>query len=363
VAVTVRTAAARVAPISGRRQRTVPLLGLAAALVLAVAFATAIGAVPIPLSTVLGAIGHQLGIASGPTTWSDADQTIVVSIRLPRVVAAALVGAALAVSGVLYQGLLRNPLADPFVIGASGGAAFAATIALVFLPSLGVVIGFGAVPLCAFAGALLAVALVYQLARVGSTTPLTTLLLAGFAVSALMSAGVSLLMVMSDRLQLRLRSLFALLTGGISVGGWDQLLIITPLILIGLAVALLYGRILNAFALGEEGAAYVGVEVERQKAFIVVVATWLTATAVTISGLVGFVGLVVPHTLRLLLGPDHRLLLPGSALAGAVFVVLMDALARYAIRPAELPLGVLTAVVGGPLFLWLLRRARRGYVL
>jgi iron complex transport system permease protein len=276
---------------------------MALLLVLAVAFATAIGAVPIPLSTVIGAIAHQLGIASGPSAWSDADQTIVVSVRLPRVFGAALVGAALAVSGVLYQGLLRNPLADPFVIGASDGAAFAATIALVLLPSLGVVIGFGAAPLCAFAGALVAVALVYQLARVGSTTPLTTLLLAGFAVSALMSAGVSLLMVVSDRLQLRLRSLFALLTGGVSVGGWDQLLIIMPLILFGLAVALLYGRILNAFALGEEGAAYVGVDVERQKALIVVVATWLTATAVTISGLVGFVGLVVPHTLRLLLGP------------------------------------------------------------
>jgi iron complex transport system permease protein len=279
------------------------------------------------------------------------------------VIGAALVGAALAVAGVLYQGLLRNPLADPFVIGASGGAAFAATLALVALPSLGLVLGFGAVPICAFLGALAAVALVYQLARVGSTTPLTTLLLAGFAVSAVMTAGVSLLIVLSDRLQVRLRSLFSLLTGGISVSGWDQLLIVLPLILVGLAAALLYGRTLNAFALGEEGAAYVGVEVERQKGFIVVIATWLTATAVTISGLIGFVGLLVPHALRLVLGPDHRLLLPGSALAGAAFLVLMDALARFVIRPAELPLGVLTACIGGPLFLWLLRRTRRGYML
>jgi iron complex transport system permease protein len=356
-------AAASVPRIGARRQRALPLLGLAAVLLLAMAFATAIGAVPIPLSTVLGALGHQLGLTSGPIAWSEADQTIVVSVRLPRVIGAALVGAALAVSGVLYQGLLRNPLADPFVIGASGGAAFAATLALVFLPSMGVVVGFGVAPVCAFAGALLAVALVYQLARVGSTTPLTTLLLAGFAVSAVMSAGVSLLMVVSDRLQLRLRSLFALLSGGISVGGWEQLLVITPLVLVGLAIALLYGRVLNAFALGEEGAAYVGIQVERQKAFVVVVATWLTATAVSISGLVGFVGLVVPHTLRMLFGPDHRLLLPASALGGAAFVVLMDALARYAIRPAELPLGVLTACIGGPLFLWLLRRARHGYVL
>jgi iron complex transport system permease protein len=356
-------AAASVPRVSARRQRAWPLLGLTAGLVSALALGTAIGAVPIPLETVIGAIAHQLGIVSGPITWSDSDQTIVVSVRLPRVMGAALVGAALAVSGVLYQGLLRNPLADPFVIGASGGAAFAATLALVFLPSMGVVVGFGIAPLCAFAGALLAVALVYQLARVGSTTPLTTLLLAGFAVSAVMSAGVSLMMVVSDRLQLRLRALFALLTGGVSVGGWEQLLVIAPLVLIGLAIALLYGRILNAFALGEEGAAYVGIQVERQKVLIVVVATWLTATAVSISGLVGFVGLVVPHTLRMLLGPDHRLLLPSSALGGAAFVVLMDALARYAIRPAELPLGVLTACIGGPLFLWLLRRARRGYVL
>jgi iron complex transport system permease protein len=341
----------------------VPLGGLAGLLVLAVAFGTAIGAVPVPLETVLGAIGHALGVTTGSTTWSQAEQTIVMDVRLPRVVGAALAGAALAVSGVLYQGLLRNPLADPFVIGASGGAALAATVALVALPSMGMVVGFGAVPLCAFVGALLAVALVYQLAHVGSTTSLTTLLLAGFAVSALMTAGVSLLMVMSDRLQVRLRSLFALLSGGISVSGWEQLAVLAPLVLLGLAVAFLYGRTLNAFALGEEGAAYVGVDVERQKALIVVIATWLTALAVTISGLVAFVGLVVPHTLRLVLGPDHRLLLPGSALGGAAFVVLMDALARYAIRPAELPLGVLTAFIGGPLFLWLLRRARHGYVL
>src|SRR5205085_12375665 len=135
----------------------------------------AIGAVPLPLSTVIGAIGHQLGIVHGPTAWSPADATIVVAVRLPRVIGAAFVGAALAVSGVLYQGLLRTPLADPFVIGASGGVALAATIALVLLPSVGVVVGFGIVPLCAFAGALLAVVLVYQLARVGASTPLTTL--------------------------------------------------------------------------------------------------------------------------------------------------------------------------------------------
>jgi iron complex transport system permease protein len=361
--VSVRTATATLPATDARRPRTIPLLALGGLLLASIAFATAVGAVPIPLTTVLGAVAHQLGLTSGPISWSDAEQTIVMSVRMPRVLGAALVGAALAVSGVLYQGLLRNPLADPFVIGASGGAALAATVALVVLPSLGLVVGFGIVPLCAFGGALIAVALVYQLSRVGSSTPLTTLLLAGFAVSALMTAGMALLMVVSDRLQMRLRSLFALLMGGISVGGWEQLLIVLPLIVIGLAVALLYGRTLNAFALGEEGAAYVGVEVERQKTLIVIVATWLTATAVTISGLVGFVGLVVPHGLRLLVGPDHRLLLPGSALAGAAFLVLMDALARAVIRPAELPLGVLTACIGGPLFLWLLRRARRGYVL
>jgi len=296
-------------------------------------------------------------------SWAESEQTIVTAVRLPRVVGGALVGAALAVSGVLYQALLRNPLADPFVIGASGGAALAATLALVLLPAAGLVVGFGVVPVCAFAGALFAVFVVYQLARVGPATPLTTLLLAGFAVSSLMTSGISMLLLLSDRLQLRIRSLLALLMGGVSVGGWEQLAVVTPLVLLGIVAALAYGRTLNAFALGEEGAAYVGVDVERNKAVVVIVATWLTATAVTISGLVGFVGLVVPHALRLILGPDHRLLLPASALGGAVFVVLMDALARSVIGPAELPLGLLTACIGGPVFLWLLRRARRGYVL
>jgi iron complex transport system permease protein len=323
----------------------------------------AVGAIPLPLSTVVGVLAHQVGLVNGPGPWSAADQTIIVAVRLPRVIAGALVGAALAVAGVLYQGLLRNPLADPFVIGASGGAALAATLALVLLPAFGLVLGFGVVPVAAFVGALLAVATVYRLARVGGTTPLTLLLLAGFAVSALMSAGVSLSIVLSDRLQLRLRSLFAVLMGGISVSGWDQIVIVAPLIVLGLAVAPVFGRVLNAFALGEDGAAYVGVDVERQKAWIIIVATWLTATAVSISGLIGFVGLVVPHMLRLSLGPDHRHLLPASALGGAAFLVLMDALARLVIAPAELPIGILTACVGGPLFLWLLRRAHHGYVL
>jgi iron complex transport system permease protein len=216
---------------------------------------------------------------------------------------------------------------------------------------------------CAFVGALAAVALVYQLARVGHTTPLTTLLLAGFAVSALMTAGVSLLVTISDRLQLRLRSLLGWSMGGVSVNGWEQVLVVAPMVLLGLIMALLFGRVLNAFVLGEEGAEYVGVDVERQKGFLVLVATWLTATVVTISGLVPFVGLLVPHILRLALGPDHRRLLPASALGGAAFVVLMDALARLVIAPAELPLGVITACTGGPLLLWLLRRAKRGYVL
>lgn len=331
-------------------------VGLLAALV----FATAIGSVPISAAEIVQMTLNGTGLFHFPQTWGAADEIIIFQLRLPHVIGAALVGAALAVGGVLFQGLLRNPLADPYLIGISAGSGLGITIGFA-LPASFVILGFGQIAAFAFVGAVLAVALVYWLARVGGRTPVVSLLLAGMVVTALMNAIQALLLYLYPGLQLKLRSVIGWLWGGIAVQDWGQVGIAALLIFIGTLLALSFGPTLNALAVGEEGAAYLGINVERQKTLLIAVASLLTAAAVTIAGLVGFVGLVVPHALRLVIGPGHRLLLPASALGGALFLVVADLLARSLIAPSELPLGVLTALVGGPFFLYLLRRSGRDY--
>jgi iron complex transport system permease protein len=217
--------------------------------------------------------------------------------------------------------------------------------------------------LFAFVGALLTVILVYNLARVGGKTPIVSMLLAGFVVSGLLAAAIAFMMSISDRLSLNLHSVYSFLMGHISVSNWTQIAIIAPLVISGIILAHFFALHLNAFSLGEEEAAYLGIEVERDKIFILAIGSLLTAAAVSISGLVGFVGLVMPHAVRLTLGPDHRLLLPVSALAGAAFLVIADLLARTLLAPVEIPVGVITALIGAPFFLYLLRRSRREYAL
>ncbi|MEK7281290.1 MAG: iron chelate uptake ABC transporter family permease subunit, partial [Chloroflexota bacterium] len=304
--------------------------------------ASLLGAVSIPLPHILKMSLNKLGIAHFAITWRESEEAIWFYIRLPRVLGAGLVGAALASAGVLFQGLLRNPMADPYIIGTSAGAAFATTIALLFPISLSL-FGFGLVPMAAFVGALSAVLLVYNLARIGGKVPIVSLLLAGFVVSSILIAGMFLLLAISGTLQLKLPSLFRFLMGGISVNYWSQLAIIAPLILGGVVLARLSAFRLNAFALGDEGAAALGLNVEREKILILATGSLLTAAAVSISGLIGFVGLITPHALRLVVGPEHRLLLPSAALAGASFLILADLLARTLLSPAELPVGILTA--------------------
>jgi iron complex transport system permease protein len=246
------------------------------------------------------------------------------------------------------------------VVGTSGGAAIGAVIAI--LAGAGVTLaGFGLVPIAAFIGALASTALVYHLARVGGRVPVVSVLLAGFAVSTLLGYSVSLLLFVNDRGQLHLQRIYGWLLGGIDVTGWAQLGIVAPLILVTGAAASGLSRSLNALSLGEDGAARLGVAVEQQKRLILLAGSLLTAAAVSVSGLVGFVGLVVPHSVRLACGPDHRILLPAAAIGGAIFLVMADLLARALIPPAELPVGIVTAFLGGPFFLWLLRRARREY--
>lgn len=321
---------------------------LALALGSAIAIAIALGAVAIPLERVLATL-----LGRGEAT----ETAIVVSLRLPRVLGAALAGAALAVAGALLQGLLRNALADPYVLGTSAGASVGGTIGLLVAGPLGYVI----VPALAFAGALGSTAFVWRIARVGAQVPIVSLLLAGVVLSAFAGSLVALLLVMSDRLQLRLAAVLGWLMGGVSVVSWEQLAVAAALIVLALALGLSAASRLDALTLGEDVAQGLGVDVERLKRLILVAAALLTATAVSLAGLVGFVGLVVPHAVRVVLGPGHTRLLPACALGGATFLVLADLLARVALAPAELPVGVISGLVGGPFFFALLWRQRDSY--
>lgn len=346
---------------SNSRKRTLWVLGLLGGGLLLTAFlASSLGSVNISLGDILQMVLNKTGLFHFPNVWRAADETIIFQIRLPRVVGAALVGAALATAGVLFQGLLRNPLADPYITGTSAGAALGATVAMI-LPVGLTFMGFGLVPVAAFIGALGTVILVYNLARVGGRTPTVSMLLAGFVVSSLLAAAITFLMSIGDRFGLNLRAVFSFLMGHISISNWSQLAIVTPLVIAGIITSRFFAVHLNAFSLGEEGAAYVGIEVERSKIAVLSLGSLLTAAAVSISGLIGFVGLVMPHAMRLTLGPDHRLLLPASALGGAIFIMVADLLARVVLAPGEIPVGVITALIGAPFFLYLLRRSRTEY--
>jgi iron complex transport system permease protein len=323
-------------------------------------FAAGAGAVAISGREVLSIVWSHLGFAHAPPYWPASDELILLQIRFPRVLGAALVGAALSVAGTLFQGLLRNPMADPFIIGTSGGAALGGTLGVVLAARISI-LGFGAVPALAFLGALAAMVVVYRLSRIGGQTPVVNLLLAGFAMSVMLSYTMSLILILNDRLQLNTRVVYAWLLGGIALSRWSQVGVIAVLVLLGVALACAFGRSLNALSLGDETAQQLGIHVERHRAAIIALGAVLTAAAVSGAGLIGFVGLIVPHFLRLIFGPNHTRLLPLTALGGATFLMLADLISRIVIPPTELPVGILTAFIGGPAFLFLLRRTGREY--
>ena len=325
-------------PVIGHgRVALIPLLlGL---LVLASIVSVAVGAVVLPLPCVLRALLQPRAVGVQAT-----DATIVWDIRLGRVLLAALIGAGLAVSGTALQGLFRNPLADPFVIGASSGAALGATLAIVS--------GFGPVSLAAFVGALLAVTAAYSIAEIGGVVPATALLLAGAALNTFLSAIVSLVMLFNEQ------SAYAVLNwllGGLSGRSWSQLSASLPYMAIGLSMLWLLARPLDALAFGDETAQSLGLPLGRARGVIVAAASLTTAAAVAAGGTIGFVGLIAPHAARLLVGAEHARLIPASALIGALLLLVADDVARTALAPLELPAGVLTAALGGPFFLYLLK--------
>jgi iron complex transport system permease protein len=351
------------APRSSRRLRAVLLhrpvvlaiAGLALLLVMLVA-GVAAGTVAIAPGDTIAILAHRILGFNVPRTWSAADETIVMDLRLPRVLTAMTVGAGLAVAGATFQGLLRNPLADPYVLGTASGAALGAAIA-VLLPVRTLILEFGLLNVLAFVGALVAVFVVYRLSRIGGSGQMTSLLLTGYAVGSLLAAGLAMAMYLSGA---GLRQIFAYLLGGFDASSWDRLAGAAPLVFGASILIGLRARSLNGLLLGEEAAAHLGVDVKRERVILLGLASLATAASVAVSGLIGFVGLVAPHVVRLLVGPNARLVLPLAALLGASLMVGADLVARLF---GEIPVGVVTAVIGAPFFLVLLRRARTGYEL
>jgi iron complex transport system permease protein len=319
------------------------LAGLGGALVAVTLVSAAVGPVRIGVGSVAEiALSALVGL---PTDAPESHRTIVLSIRLPRIVLGAVVGFALAAAGTVMQGFFRNPMADPSIVGVSAGAATGAVAAIVAPVSVPF-----ALPVAAFVGALAAGFAVYLLATESGRTPVQTLLLAGVAIQTLLGAVVSFLLVHAGR---DIREAIYWLMGHLHHSTWTEAAVAGAIVVPGFLATLAYARDLNVLLLGEDDAHSLGIEVERTKRILLSVASLLTAAAVAVAGVVGFVGLIVPHVMRLLVGPDHRILLPTSALAGAAFLVATDTVARSG--PAELPVGIVTAAVGAPFFLYLLR--------
>ena len=332
------------------------LFGLClAVLLISGLLAVMIGSVSIPPRAVGQLLLARFSLWPMAEIYPEAYATILFDIRLPRVALMALAGAALAAAGTTYQGLFRNPLADPYLVGVASGAGLGATLVLTFrLPATA--LGLMAVPLGAFFGGVLAVAIVVLTARVGHGTPITTMLLAGVSIGSFATALTTFWMLRSPE---GLRRAFNWLLGGYAGGGWVPVWIVLPYLAVGLIALQLNARALNVLQFDEEQARQLGLNVERLKLTLVGAATLMTAAAVAFGGLIGFVGLVTPHILRMLGGPDYRQLIPLSAVGGAAFLILADLIARTVLAPQELPVGVITALTGTPFFIFLLRRLKR----
>jgi len=343
-----------------RARAVIALLVLSTLVVMLFSLATGPIAVPV-LDIVPHMPAYLLSPAEGaPDGVSLRDWIVVMDIRLPRVVLGALVGAALAVSGAVMQGLFRNPLADPGIVGVSAGAGLGAALFIVLgnaalVPAMAL-LGIYAVPVAAFAGGLISTLLLYRIGTRGGVTSVATLLLAGIALGALTGAMTGLLVYVADDQELRDLQFWGL--GSLAGSNWDKVVSAAPIILAMLISVPFLARGLNALTLGEAAAKHIGIRVQRLKNLSIVLVAAATGASVAVSGGIGFVGIVVPHLLRLTIGPDHRFLLPASALLGACLLIAADTLARTIVAPAEMPIGIITAFAGAPFFLWILLRKR-----
>jgi cobalamin transport system permease protein len=325
---------------------TLTLSVLALALFVTIVVCLSIGVVNIPFDQIISVL-----MGGG----SEQDRWIVMNLRLPRVFLAGIVGASLALAGAAMQGLFRNPMASPSVIGISAGAAFGASLAIVL--GISWVSGAFAIPAMAFVFSFVTLFLVYAVSRNRSGyVPVETLLLAGIAIGALFSALVSALQYFSGD---KLSGVVFWLMGGLNNATWEQVLVSIPPVILGSAVIMVLARDLNAMMVGEEQAGNLGINVNQTRILLLLASSLITAIAVSVSGIIGFVGLIIPHTIRILVGPDHRVLLPASILGGALFMIWTDTLARTVISPAELPVGIITALLGAPFFIYLLMSRKR----
>lgn len=337
------------------RPHRVGLLLLGAAVIAAAVTGLCLGGNPIPLARVVGALIPAWGETLSPPL-SGFETGTILQLRLPRVLLGLLVGASLAQAGAAMQGLFRNPLADPGLVGVASGAAFGAALSLLLARSLPVPIGSALTPIAAFSGGLLSAAVAARIASTEGYTRVTTLLLAGLAANALFSAGIGFIVSIAD--PSALRSISFWMFGSLGKAGWREIMLIGPLLIALLLWLPTQARALNALLLGEAEARHLGVDVERFKRRLLAAIVLAVSCCVALSGLIGFIGLLAPHWVRLWSGPDHRLLLPASALAGAALLGFADLIARVSFAPQELPVGILTAVLGAPFFLVLLLRHR-----
>ena len=332
---------------------TVLIMGLAVVCILGML----LGNVRIPLRLLFQVIGSALSGSELPSRLNSTAK-ILFLLRIPRTVMMMLAGAALAGSGAVYQGLFRNPLADPYLIGVSSGAALGAVIALSINWNYSKLSAF-MVPLFAFVFALITVFIVFNLGRMGGYLNITGLLLAGVALNAFTSALISVRILISG---LEMKRSFSWMMGGGGVAGWDQIMFSAPLILIGAAGQIIYSYPLNILQFGEEQALELGIRVDRVRIRLIIFATLATSAAISVTGVIGFVGLIVPHLLRVLVGADYRKLIPLSILGGAFWLTLSDIIARVILAPQEIPVGVITALSGAPFFLWILNRSSHAKV-
>jgi iron complex transport system permease protein len=335
------------------------VVGLALALVAAMVLSMTTGASG---ASIWGVIGQLFGVAPESAAQAARDHAVIVNIRLPRMILGVLIGAGLAVSGLLMQGLFRNPLADPGLVGVSAGSSLGAIIIIVLggtaLAPFTEALGVFALPLAAFGGGLATTFVLYRVATSSGQTAIATMLLAGIAIAALAGAISGVLVYIASDNQLRDLTFWGM--GSLAGATWVKILAAGPIILAALFVAAFLAKGLNALTLGEATAAHLGVPVQKFKTATIIAVAGATGASVAVSGGIGFVGIVVPHLLRLVIGPDHRYLLPASALLGATFLLFADAISRTIVAPAELPIGIVTAAFGGPFFLWILLRRRNG---
>ncbi len=326
------------------------MITISISLVIGVANVTIIDSIKIILKTI-PIIGDYIDVSN----IQKSHIAIIQNIRLPRVLLSFLVGYGLSIVGVAFQGMLKNPMADPFIVGTSSGAALGASIAIL-LKLNKMFFGIGIVSIFAFAGALLATLIVYNMARIKGKVPVTTLLLAGIATGQFFTAIMSFIMTISTR---DVSTIIFWTMGSFSGRGWNHIQIAIIPVLLGSIIIYIFSKDLNIMLLGEDSAQNMGVETEKVKKVILITSVLITAFLVSVSGIIGFVGLIVPHMVRLLMGPDHRILIPASGLVGGIFLIVADTLSRTIIAPTEVPVGIITALAGAPFFIYLLRKTKR----